>query len=113
MRKRYTEKAQDLFARMRRKAIQRASRDALEEDIGEDEVAKVMENLPTGKQAGPNRIPNAVYKYMSTAFAPRLTEILNESTTLGALPRHFLEGDIAMLFKKNDRTDPRNYRPIT
>ena len=109
----HIDKARDLLTRMRRKAIQKASRDALEEDITEDEVAQTMENLPTGKQAGPNRIPNAVYKYMSSVFAPLLTEILNESTTAGSLPRHFLEGDIAMLFKKNDRTDPRNYRPIT
>ena len=57
-----------------------------------------MENLPTGKQAGPNRVPNAVYKYMSAAFAPKLTEIHNESTAIGKLPGHFLEGDISMLF---------------
>ena len=59
-----------------------------------------MENLPTGKQAGPNRVPNAVYKYMSAAFAPKLTEILNDSTAVGKLPGHFLEGDISMLFKE-------------
>ena len=31
----------------------------------------------------------------------------------GKLPPHFLEGDVAMLYKKGDREDPRNYRPIT
>ena len=37
------------------------------------EIGKTqMEALPTGKQAGPDRIPNEVYKYLSTVFAPKL-----------------------------------------
>ena len=72
-----------------------------------------MENLPLGKQAGPNRIPNAVYRFMSSTFAPKLTKVLNDTIRKGKLPNHFLEGDIAMLYKKGDREDPRNYRPIT
>ena len=106
-------KSQQIFDRLRRKAITKPSRDALDRDVTVEEVEKTMENLPTGKQAGPNRVPNAVYKYMSAAFAPKLTEILNDCTAAGKLPGHFLEGDISMLFKKNDREDPRNYRPIT
>ena len=96
-------KSQQIFDRLRRKAITKPSRDALERDVTVEEVEKTMENLPTGKQAGPNRVPNAVYKYMSAAFAPKLTEILNESTAIGKLPGHFLEGDISMLFKKKYR----------
>ena len=72
-----------------------------------------MEKLPTNKQAGPNRIPNEVYKYLPNIFAPPLTKVINESLKKGSLPKHFLEGDISMLYKKNDREDPRNYRPIT
>jgi hypothetical protein len=70
-------KSQQIFDRLRRKAITKPSRDALDRDVTVEEVEKTMENLPTGKQAGPNRVPNAVYKYMSAAFAPKLTEILN------------------------------------
>ena len=74
---------------------------------------KVMESLPEGKQAGPNRIPNEVYKALSTVFAPKMTALLKEAHAKGKLPSHFLEGDIAMLYKKNEREDTRNYRPIT
>ena len=66
----------------------------------ETEVYKVMINLPTGEQAGPNRIPNAVYKYLAAFFAPKLAQVVNESTRKGRLPSHFLEGDISMLYKK-------------
>ena len=72
-----------------------------------------MEKLPANKQAGPNRIPNEVYKYLPKVFALPLTKVINESLKRGRLPKHFLEGDISMLYKKGDREDPRNYRPIT
>ena len=55
-------KSQHIFDRLRRNAITKPSRDALERDVTVEEVGKTMENLPTGKQAGPNRVPNAVYK---------------------------------------------------
>ncbi len=102
-----------ILKRMAAKKILTASKEMLDAPIQVDEVAKVMEHLPVGKQPGPNRIPNAVYKYMSRHFAPKLTEVLNATLQEQALPKHFLEGDISMLYKKGDRADPRNYRPIT
>ena len=89
------------------------ARDALEKPITKDEILRVMENLPLGKQAGPDRIPNAVYKYLPTVFAPKLAALLDESLQRGALPKTFLQGDIGLLYKKKDREDVRNYRPIT
>ena len=85
----------------------------LDAPISENEVLDVMENLPIGKQAGPNRVPNAVYKYMANFFAPKLARVLNEALVKGQLPKHFLEGDISVMYKKKERDDPRNYRPIT
>eukprot|EP00966_Prymnesium_polylepis_P335097 7390454-Prymnesium_polylepis.1 len=72
-----------------------------------------MERLPRGKQAGPNRIPNGMYKVMPTVFAKEFAALVNESIKKGQLPKSFLEGDISMLYKKGGREDPRNYRPIT
>jgi hypothetical protein len=98
---------------MAKKQILKLTMESIDGKITETEVYKVMMNLPTGKQAGPNRIPNAVYKYLAAFFAPKLAQVVNESSRKGSLPRHFLEGDISMLYKKGDRCDPRNYRPIT
>ena len=42
-----------------------------------------------------------------------MTAMLEEAHKNGKLPSQFLEGDIAMLYKKNEREDMRNYRPIT
>ncbi len=72
-----------------------------------------MENLPLGEQAGPDRIPNAVYKLLAVRFADKLTKVILEAQRLGKLPPSFLRGDIGLLHKKDARDDERNYRPIT
>ena len=102
-----------LLRLMAKKQILKLTMESMDGKITEKEVYQVMLRLPTGKQAGPNRIPNAVYKYLAAFFAPKLAQVVNEATRKGPLPRHFLEGDISMLYKKGDRCDPRNYRPIT
>ena len=105
--------AKKLLMGLGKQKILRKSSEKLDEWITKEEVQDVMENLPIGKSAGPNRIPNAMYKYLSSYFAADLAEVLNDSIALGKLPKHFMEGDISMLYKKKDREDPRNYRPIT
>jgi hypothetical protein len=94
--------------------ILKASREMLDAPFTTEEVLHVMESLPTAKQAGPNRIPSGLYKYMSSIFAQKFTDLINETRRSGKLPKHFLEGDITMMYKnKGDREDPRHYRPIT
>ena len=105
--------ARELLRRMGRRRLLEATWKALEAGITEAELIKVMENLPEGKQAGPNRIPNEMNKTLFTVFAPKMKALLEEAHKKGELPSHFLVGDIAMLYKKNEREDPRNYRPIT
>ena len=38
--------------------------------------------------------------------------MLREAVECGRLPSSFMEGDISVLYKKGERDDPRNYRPI-
>ena len=95
------------------RALSQPSVDIMEADITDAEVQQVMEHLPLGKSAGPNRIPNGVYKRLPSLFAPKLGAVLREAATAGTLPPSFLEGDITLLYKKDERDDPRHYRPIT
>ena len=81
--------------------------------IEEDELRKTLEKLPTGKSPGPDRIPNKFYRVLSATIAPILTKTLNEGAAAGALHPTATEGIISVLYKKKDRKDPRNYRPIT
>merc|ERR1711965_477198 len=77
------------------------------------EVLDVMGNVPEGKSPGPDRLPNKLYRTLAMELAPFLTETLNEGARHGELHPTCLEGIISVLYKKKDRTDPRNYRPIT
>ena len=63
--------------------------------------------------AGPNKIPNAVYRNLAIYFAPKFRDLMNEIVATGKMPAHMLQGDVSQIYKKNDRDDPRNYRPIT
>ena len=81
--------------------------------ITEKEVLHESAYLPLRKSPGPDRIPNAFYKTFSAIIAPILTHVLNESHARGTLPATMTEGIISVLYKKKERDDPRNYRPIT
>ena len=104
----------ELVQKLGKVAIQSASAEAMEAVIEDEEVRDVMDHLPLGKQAGPNRVPNAVFRCMSKYFAPKLAKILRDVMSgKCSLPSHMLEGDITILYKKKSRLDPRNYRPLT
>ena len=115
----YAEKEYDagasraILEEMGKTQITKAARKQLDKPITDQELQDVMEALPTGKQAGPDRIPNEVYKYMSSFFAPKLGALIRRSITKGQLPEEMRKGDICTLFKKGDRDEVRNYRPIT
>ena len=81
--------------------------------ITKEEIEREMEWLPNGKSPGPDRLPNKFYKTFSKFLAPILTDVINESAIRGKLPHSCLQGIISVLYKKGDRDDPRNYRPIT
>jgi hypothetical protein len=101
------------MSKLGEKPIARASAERLDKPISDLEITRVMENLPLGKQPGPDRIPNAVYKYMSSFFAPKLGALLRRAAQKGELPDQMRKGDIGILHKKGDRDEVRNYRPIT
>ena len=50
---------------------------------------------------------------LSEVIATPLTNAINESRQRGWLPSGMSDGLISLLYKKNVRDDPRNYRPIT
>ena len=93
--------------------VQPPTAEKCDADITTPEIIQVCDTLPLGKSAGPDRIPNRFYKTFSKILAPILTNVLNESREAGELPHDLSAGIISTLYKKKERDDPRNYRPIT
>ena len=95
------------------KQIQHPTAKMCDTELTLAEIIAVMENLPTGKSPGPDALPNKLYKVLSKTLAPIIQQVANESRQRGSYPEGMSDGIIATLYKKGDRDDPRNYRPIT
>ena len=87
--------------------------DKCDAPISEKEITSTCNTLQTGKSPGPDRLPNKFYKTFSATVGPILEKVYEESRTRGHLPPGVSEGTISLLYKKKERNDPRNYRPIT
>ena len=76
-------------------------------------IVKLLKDIKPHKAAGPDEIPGRVLRECADSIAPVLTKIFNKSLTTGSLPRDWLNANVAPLFKKGDRSNPANYRPVS
>lgn len=81
------------------------------------EVEAAIRRLRPGTASGPDGLPIDLYREHAALLAPLLAALyggLGAAAAGGApAPPAFLQGAIVFLYKKGDRTDPGNYRPIT
>ena len=76
-------------------------------------IAKLLRELELFKAPGPDGIQNTVLKSCADNIAPILCMIFQRSLDTGRLPADWLEVDILAAFKRGDRHDAENYRPIS
>ena len=81
--------------------------------ISVDGVKKLLCTLDSSKSCGPDNIPVRILKYCSVEIAPILTVIFTQSLNSGNLPEDWLSANVTPIFKKGDRANPTNYRPIS
>ena len=62
---------------------------------------------------GPDQIHLRVLKQLATAVAPILTVILNKSLHSGEVPEDLKKANVPPIFKKGERYNAENYRPIS
>ena len=78
-----------------------------------EDTEKVLKNLDISKANGPDNISNRVLKNTASSLAPPLTKLCNMSLSSGVFPDHWKEAHITPVFKKNDRQNKNNFRPIS
>ena len=83
------------------------------QEIQANETEKELKNLDSFKASQDSDIPPKIIKDNIDIFVPVLLTEFNESLKLNRFPHSMKSANITPVFKKNDRTDKSNYRPVS
>src|SRR5215475_6526163 len=81
--------------------------------VTEEEVVMLAKNLKGKLTAGLDDIPENLVKICIRQIAKPLTHIYNTSFNSGVFPEEWKTVKVKPLYKKGDRHDMNNYRPIS
>jgi hypothetical protein len=81
--------------------------------ITEDDVKKEIRKLKEHKASGPDEIRAKFLKETVDSLAKPLAIIFRKSLDEGYLPLHWRTANVTPIFKKGNRHDKSNYRPIS
>lgn len=85
----------------------------LEAPISTDEILHTCNSLQEGKATGPDNISLEMIKASGFTIIKILERLFNHYLNNGNIPKEWLEGKLILLFKKGNRADLKNYRPLT
>lgn len=87
-----------------------AGQEMLTRDFLVIEIESALRNLKKGKAPGPDKVPNEFFKNMDNI--DYIQNMFNTILQYEYLPEEWSQSEIVNIFKKGDRNDPSNYRPI-
>ena len=82
-------------------------------EISPQYVKDVFDGLDVNKSCGPDFMSPRLLKEGSAILAEPYSKIFTSSLHLGQFPTSWKDGKITALHKKDDRSMPSNYRPIS
>ncbi|XP_078621296.1 uncharacterized protein LOC144887771 [Branchiostoma floridae x Branchiostoma japonicum] len=77
------------------------------------EVLTVLQSLQVNKAPGPDGIPNRLLKEAAPEICDSLRCLFNNSLATGLFPTEWKQSNLTPVYKKGDKNDPFNYRPIS
>jgi len=81
--------------------------------IQESGVDKLLSNLDERKAPGPDGISPAILKNLRPSISSSLRYIFQHSLDTGCVPTDWRCANVSPVYKKGNRSDPANYRPIS
>ena len=77
------------------------------------EVLDVLKNLKLNKATGPDGISHRMLKHTCQSIASPLCKLFNLSLQTNSFPVLWKTAHVMPIFKKGDKSQPSNYRPIS
>ena len=77
-----------------------------------DVVMKVINNLNVAKSCQINDIPTKLIKMNKDIFTNFITDHFNYCIVYGEFPDELKHADVVSVYKKNEKCDKTNYRPV-
>ena len=81
--------------------------------ISEDGVEKLLKDLNPHKAMGPDGLHPRILKQLASTIAPTLQVIFQKSINTGRVPSDWKQANVSPIFKKGERYNAANYRPVS
>lgn len=91
----------------------RVTREISNIQVTRDAVERYLSDLKVDTAPGRDGITTRLLKNCASALAVPLHLLFTKSLTSGCIPSDWLSASITPIFKKGDKLDPSNYRPIS
>ena len=92
--------------------------DAIHENVCDinitiEQVRKALQNLNGSKSPGPDEVHPKMLRELAEELAYPLFTLFNKCMEHGRLPREWKAAEVRPIFKKGDKSQPGNYRPVS
>ena len=81
--------------------------------VTEPQMLKALRSLKVDKSPGPDGLHPRVLKEVAIEIARPLTMLFNASVVHGKIPEAWRKAEVKPIYKKGDKTEPGNYRPVS
>ena len=81
--------------------------------ITEEDIVKSIDEMPNNTSSGPDTWPVQLLKMCKKQLAKPLAEMWQKSLDTGEIPLELLKANVTPIYKKGDKCEPSNYRPIS
>ena len=82
-------------------------------DLSRVAVKKYLDNLKTTSSPGPDRVHPRILSEAAGEVTGPLATLFRKSVDAGILAEDWEKASIVSIFKKDSRSEPGNYRPVT
>ena len=79
----------------------------------DEDIQESIKDIKLDSASGPDGIPAVLLKSCSVELCKPIRLIWEESMAVGTVPKFYKEAYFAPLYKKDNRADPVNYRPVS